>query len=113
MAELSRVIDHLASKGAVFTSAARKGQYKAKAAQRRSDFYEIPDGPSAKQMRHIAALWRDLGYPMEKIDTRVKKQFGVEAFRWLTDPAKLQILGKDLAKRLADKQKKEAAKATA
>lgn len=111
--QLARVIDHMASKGAVFTSAKPKGEYKAKAAQRRSDFYEIPDSPNARQKRHICAMWRELGYDMTSLDARVKRQFGVDAFRWMNDPAQLQILGKDLAKRLAGKKKKSAAKETA
>ena len=109
---LARVIDFLASKGAVFTSAAKLGKFKAKASQRRSDFYYIPDGPHATQKRHIAAMWRECGYPREKIDGRVKKQFKVETFLWLNDPDSLQKLGKDLAGRLARKKAK-AAKAVA
>ena len=110
--ELGRVIDHMANRGAVFTRKGKSGkEYKTGAAGRRSDFYPIPDGPNARQKRHIAAIWRDLGYDMLKLDTRVQKQFGVERFLWLQDPAALQTLGKDIAKRLARKQRKGQAEA--
>jgi hypothetical protein len=114
-AQLARVIHFMAERGAVFTSrkqagaAGKNAAYKAKAAQRRSDFYEIPDGPYAPQMRKIAALWQELGYAMTSLDARVKRQFGVDAFRWLRDPAKLQTLGRDLEKRLARKKATAAA----
>ena len=111
-AQLSRLIDHLARCGAVFTSSQRRAggkDFKARAAQRRSDFYEIPDGPYARQKRYICAMWRDLGYDMLSLDTRVKRQLGIDAFRWCNDPDFLQTLGKDLAKRLSHKEKKAAA----
>ena len=111
--QLARVIDHLASKGAVFTSGSGGKPYKAKAAQRRSDFYEIPDGPLAAQKRKICALWQALGYDMTSLDTRTRRQCGVEAFRWVSDPDFLQTLGRDLEKRLSRKKAKEAAKAAA
>lgn len=111
--QLARVIDHLANKGAVFTSGTGKprdaGEYKAKAAQRRSDFYEIPDGPHAAQKRKLCALWKELGYDMTSLDTRVKRQCGIDAFRWCNDPDFLQTLGRDLEKRLKRKREKDGA----
>ena len=112
-AQLSRLIDHFAQCGAVFTSAQKhpdKG-FKVKASQRRSDFYEIPDGPHARQKRFICAMWRELGYDMTSLDTRVKRQLGIDAFRWCNDPAFLQTLGKDLQSRLTRKKKQTEARA--
>lgn len=111
---MARVVDHLAQEYGIEFSRARGRQsdgrpYKAKAAQRRSDFYEIPDGPHAKQKRAICAMWKKLGYDMLSLDTRVKRQCGVEAFLWCNDPDFLQTLGRDLEKRLKRKREKEAA----
>ena len=109
--ELAKFIDYLAQCGAVFTSSKSKRPadktFKAKAAQRRSDFYEIPDGPHARQKRYICAMWKDLGYDMTSLDTRTERQLGIKFFRWCNDPAFLQTLGKDLEKRLARKKKRE------
>lgn len=107
--KLGRVVDFLASKGAVFTKPAGAGKYRAKAAQRRTDFYAIPDGPNARQKRYICALWKELGYDMTALDTRVKRQIGVDAFRWVDDVAFLQTLGKDLANRVKRKKAKDQA----
>lgn len=108
--QLARVIDHMARCGVVFTSAKSKSTgkpYKFKAAQRRSDFYEIPDGPYARQKRLICAMWNKLGYDMTSLDTRIKRQCGLESFHFCNDPDYLQTLGRDLEKRLYRKQKKE------
>lgn len=109
---MARVVDHFAREYKIeFEHVNKKKPYQARAAGRRTDFYEIPDGPSAPQMRKILMLWKSLGYSMTAIDTRVKAQFGVEAFRWLTDPAMLDTLARDLNKRLGRKEKKAAARA--
>ncbi|MGE4552851.1 MAG: phage protein GemA/Gp16 family protein [Desulfovibrionaceae bacterium] len=103
-AELIRLVDHLAGLGAVFESKGhprKKPGYQARAAGRRSDFYEIPDGPSAPMQRKVAALWRSLGYDMTSLDTRVRREFGVDALRWLTDRKDLRRLIVDLERRCA------------
>ncbi len=109
--QLARVIDHLAARGAVFTKgASSSGPYTAGAAGRRSDFYEIPEGtPHAPLKRKILKLWKLLGYDVKKIDTRIKRQYGVETLRWCHDWNALSTIAKDLEKRLARKEKKEAA----
>ncbi len=108
--QLVLLVDHLAGLGAQFTSKGRprnKPGYRAGAASRRSEFYEIPPGPSARTKRYIAALWRELGYDMLSLDTRVKREFGVEAFRWLEDEGALARLVQDLRRRVASKARKE------
>ncbi len=63
----------------------------------RKDFYEIPKGVGLERIKkYIAGLWKMLGYELAGLDTRVKKQFGVDKFLWLDDMAALQILAKDL-----------------
>lgn len=106
--ELIRLVDHLATSGAVFTSREtprNKPGYQARPAGRRSDFYEIPDGPSAGSLRYIAAMWRELGYDMTALDTRVRREFGVEAFRWLSKEQDIRRLVLDLQKRLKAKDR--------
>lgn len=63
------------------------------------DFINIPAGPAAKQQRKVLALWHALGYDMDKLHTRVSKQFGVDRFEWLTDHEALHILITDLERR--------------
>lgn len=108
--ELARLVDHLASKGAVFTCKhAKPGKpFRTGAAGRRSDFYPIPDGPEAGRKRAICGMWKELGYDMMSLDTRCRRQFGVAAFHWLKDPAHLDTLARDLNKRVADKKRKAA-----
>lgn len=63
----------------------------------RERFYPIPAGtPFADQKKYIAALWNKLGWDMDKLDTRVKRQFKVDKLVWLHDQASLQTLAKDL-----------------
>ena len=65
----------------------------------KADGYErldIPAGPLARQKRYILMLWCLLGYEPKSLDGRVSKQFEVEKFVWLTDPAALATLAKDL-----------------
>ena len=109
---MSRIVDHLAREfGVEFSKGkASSGPYTVGAAGRRSDFYEIPDGmPHASLKRKILKLWKLLGYDVKKIDTRIKRQYGVEALRWCHDRDALSTIAKDLEKRLARKRKKEEA----
>lgn len=65
----------------------------------KADGYErldIPAGPLARQKRYLITLWVLLGYEPKTLDSRVSKQFGVEKFAWLSDPASLATLAKDL-----------------
>lgn len=70
--------------------------------QRKTDgqYLEIKPGPAAKQQRKVLALWHALGYDINKIHARVKKQFGVNRFEWLEDSKALHILITDLEHRL-------------
>ncbi len=64
------------------------------ARQKRRDvrFIEIKPGPAATQQRKVLAQWNDLGYGMDKLHIRCKKQFNVECFEWLTNARDLHIL---------------------
>lgn len=81
------LIEHLKRKGAVFTGKGGK------------DFKRVKPGPAARQQRYILAMWNALGYDIAKLDTRVKKQFGVERFEWVTEHADLHVLITDLEAR--------------
>ena len=110
---MARVVDHMAREFKIEFANAKTTKkadapYNAKVSQRRSDFYEIPDGIHAPQKRAICAMWKKLGYDMTSLDTRVKRQCGVETFLWCNDPAYLQKLGRDLEIRLKKKQAKDA-----
>lgn len=63
------------------------------------DFISIHPGPAAKQQRKVLAMWNALGYSMDKLHTRVKTQFSVERFEWLTDAKALHVLITDLEHR--------------
>lgn len=107
--ELALLCDHLATLGASFTAkdTPREGKpFRRKAAGRRSDWYEIPEGPLAPLKRKIAAMWRELGYDMTSLDTRVRRSFGVDAFRWLEDERHLRTLLADLETRLHAQRRK-------
>lgn len=89
-----RLMRHMEERGAVFASKSKP------TAKPTEDFYVIPDGaPHVQQKRYILALWKKLGWKMSGIDTRMKKQFGVESFIWLKDQASLQTITKDLVSR--------------
>lgn len=106
--ELIKLVDHLAAQGAQFTSSTEprnKPGYQAKAASRRSDWYEIPDGPQAGSLRYIAAMWRELGYDMTALDTRVRREFKVEALRWLAREQDIRRLVADLEQRVEAKRR--------
>lgn len=98
--ELARLINILASYGAVFV--AKKGQ---KAASKplgspRSDFIEITDSmPCAAEKRQILAIWRRLGYSLASLDTRVKRSFGAHCFIWLQNREQISVLLSDLQRR--------------
>lgn len=107
--QLCRLVDLLAQCGAVYTTPGKERgdtPYRAKAAGRRSDFYEIPDGPLAPLKRKICKLWHLLGYEMIKLDVRVQREKQGEVFRWVQDKRYLGNLASDLEKRLSRKEKK-------
>ena len=61
--------------------------------------FKVFNGVRARQKRYIMWLWTSLGYAPEKIDKRVKKQFGIDRLEWLNDPHDLHILITDLQER--------------
>lgn len=71
---------------------------KATPGKRRRDgnYITIKPGPAAAQQKKVLAMWNALGYGMDKLHARVKKQFHVERFEWLTDSGSLHILITDL-----------------
>ncbi len=56
-------------------------------------------GSRARQKKYAIWLWTNLGYAPEKIDARVKRQFGVDRLEWLNDPHDLHALITDLLAR--------------
>lgn len=65
-----------------------------------ADFYVIPDNvPYVNQKRYILALWKALGWSLSGVDTRMRRQFGVDSLVWLQDQAQLQRITKDLQNR--------------
>lgn len=78
-----------------------KGTKSGKGIKKRSGNYiVISPGPAAKRQRKILAMWNELGYAMEKLHSRCRKQFGVERFEWLTDGRDLHVLITDLSRRI-------------
>lgn len=75
--------------------------------QRDGRFVEIKPGPAAAQQRKVLAQWNALGYDMDKLHTRCKKQFNVDRFEWLTDSRHLHILITDLDCRLQSMKEKK------
>ncbi|WP_415714437.1 phage protein GemA/Gp16 family protein [Maridesulfovibrio sp.] len=61
------------------------------------EFVEInPKDPLAKQKRYALALAALLGWKLSGLDTRCKRQFGVEKFIWITKQSHMQTLIKDM-----------------
>lgn len=85
----------------MFRSMGWKPRNGSAASSRRRDgrYIEIKDGPAAAQQRKVLAMWNALGYGLDKLHTRAKKQFNVERFEWLTDNRALHILITDLEQR--------------
>lgn len=74
--------------------------------KRDGQYISITPGPAAAQQKKVLAMWNALGYGMDKLHARVKKQFGVERFEWLTDHKALHILITDLDERQRAREKK-------
>lgn len=77
----------------------KKTTAEAQTKRRDGDYIEIKPGPTAAQQRKVLAMWHALGYGMDKLHIRCKRQFGVDRFEWLTDPRQLHILITDLEQR--------------
>lgn len=93
-----RLIRHMEELGAQFS---RKGKTNPQQPKRSTaDFYVIPDNvPYVNQKRYILVLWKALGWSMSGVDTRMRRQFGVDSLVWLQDQAQLQTITKDLQNR--------------
>ncbi len=94
--QADQLLEHFRSKG----WKPKKAPAGAPRAKRRDgNFIEIQPGPTAAQQRKVLAMWNSLGYGMDKLHKRCKRQFGVERFEWLTDQRDLHVLITDLNKR--------------
>lgn len=75
-----------------------KMQQKGKGYQ--GEFVEISDHvPLAGQKKYALVLAKKLGWKLSGIDTRCKKQFGVERLVWIKRQRHMQVLIKDMQNR--------------
>lgn len=120
-AQLNRLVDMLADMGAVFVSKGDACAMRKPADAKRShgndkvtskarpDWIEVREGdPLAAQKRAVLAIWKKLGYSMSSLETRVKREFGVESFTWLQDAEQVSRLLSDLQRREKSKDRKAA-----
>ncbi|MEG2173449.1 MAG: regulatory protein GemA [Desulfovibrionaceae bacterium] len=98
--QLSRLVEHLASLGANFTS---KPAPKVRP-HARSDYYSLANDEFGPTKRMICAIWHKLGYDMTSLDTRCQREFKVESFAWLRDWKLLKRLLTDLQHREREKE---------
>lgn len=85
-------------------SAKPKSKTANKHAPRRSDYIRVPrNAPHAPFKRKILVMWKAMGWTIGGLETRCKKQFGVDAFLWVTNLEQLNILARDLNGRLRAK----------
>lgn len=96
--ERVQLIRHMEELGVEYT---HKGRPRTKPhPEIRSDYYEIPDHVAyARQKRYICALWSKLGFNLQGLDTRARKQAKVDRFLWVVDQTYLQTLTNDLISR--------------
>jgi hypothetical protein len=93
-----RLIRHMEELGAQFSSKGKTNPGQPR--QNGDNFYVIPDNvPYANQKRYILVLWKALGWSLKGIDTRMRKQFGLDSLVWVQDQAQLQTITKDLQNR--------------
>lgn len=108
--QLSELVQILAELGAAFTTPGRKISNTRVTSKARPDWIEVPDSdPHRTQKRAILAIWKGLGYSMSSLETRVKREFGVESFTWLHEPEHITRLLTDLQRRERSKDRKQAA----
>lgn len=97
--QLARLVQQFARLGVTYTAPA-KANNKAVKPHSREDWVEITDSmPFAREKRQIAAIWRKLGYSLNSLDTRVRREFGSSRFVWMQDGKHISILLSDLQKR--------------
>lgn len=68
-----------------------------------NNFIQVPAGPFAKMQRKVLALWNELGYDVEKLHARCKRQFKVDRFEWLQDYNQLHVLITDLKRMVGER----------
>lgn len=118
--DLNRLVDLLASLGAVYVTKgqpsamrkpgdAKRSHWNASVTSKsRPDWIEVrEDDPLANEKRAILAIWKGLGYSMSSLDTRVKRNFGVESFAWLHDTRSVCMLLSDLQRRERARKRKQ------
>jgi phage gp16-like protein len=96
--QVSDLLVHCRRLGVTFKRKVKQG--KGQTTKRGRNYIKIKPGPAAKQQRKVLAMWNALGYDVDKLHARVKKQFGVDRFEWLDDHHDLHVLITDLGKRL-------------
>jgi len=64
------------------------------------NYRKVPAGPYAAMQRKVLALWNSLGYELKKLDSRCKKQFGIDRIEWVRDYDQLHTLIIDLEARV-------------
>ncbi len=69
-------------------------------------YITIKPGPTAARQRKVLAMWNELGYAMEKLHSRCRRQFGIDRFEWLTDQKALHVLITDLDHRIKTMKEK-------
>ena len=97
--QLQNLVQMLADMGAVYATKERATKRPGKNTHARTDFYSIANDQYGPIKRKICAIWKGLGYDMQSLDTRCKREFGVESFAWLRDRQKLQRLLLDVEAR--------------
>lgn len=104
--QLVRAVDLLGRLGATYTTKPARQRPHA-----RPDWIEIPaTTPHAAMKRQICAIWRGLGYSLESLETRCKRQCKQPSILWVHDEQHLKALLTDLQKReRAANSKKQAA----
>lgn len=63
------------------------------------NFISIKPGPAARRQKYILALWNNLGYDVDKLHRRCKKQFNIDRFEWVDGDYELHTLITDLRER--------------
>ncbi len=67
-------------------------------------FIEIPAGTRfTKQKRYALALAKELGWSLDGLNKRIKRQFGVDHILWIDEQAQMQTLIKDMRNRCVNK----------
>ena len=104
LGERNRLIRHLAGAWSMdlWPPALPKTLYKWKKGDDDASFQEKTINPAIKYAswkRFILAMWASLGYDPDSLDSRCRKQFGIDRFEWVNDPEQLNILTQDMMAR--------------